>query len=86
MELFNYKIKKIWIIDPLDGTTDFVNRTGEFTIMVGLVEKHESVLGLVYWPIKKKMYLAESGKGVFCYDEEWVIWHAVRVTNRFCKI
>ena len=41
---------KIWIIDPLDGTTDFVNRTGEFTIMVGLVEKHKSILGLIYWP------------------------------------
>ena len=62
---------KIWIIDPLDGTTDFVNRTGEFTIMVGLVEKQKSVLGLIYWPTKKKMYLAESGKGAFCHDEEW---------------
>ena len=62
---------KIWIIDPLDGTTDFVNRTGEFTIMVGLVEKQKSVLGLIYWPIKKKMYLAESGKGAFRHDEEW---------------
>ena len=62
---------KIWIIDPLDGTTDFVNRTGEFTIMVGLVEKQKSVLGIIYWPIKKKMYLAESGKGAFCHDEEW---------------
>ena len=56
---------KIWIIDPLDGTTDFVNRTGEFTIMVGLVEKQKSVLGLIYWPTKKKMYLAESEKGAF---------------------
>ena len=63
--------EKVWIIDPLDGTTDFVNRTGEFTVMVGLVENHKSILGLVYWPIKKKMYLAESGKGAFCYDEEW---------------
>ena len=62
---------KIWIIDPLDGTTDFVNRTGEFTIMVGLVEKHKSILGLIYWPTKKKMYLAESGKGAFRHDEEW---------------
>jgi 3'(2'), 5'-bisphosphate nucleotidase len=62
---------KIWIIDPLDGTTDFVNKTGEFTIMVGLVENHKSVLGLIYWPIKKKMYLAESGKGAFCHDGEW---------------
>jgi 3'(2'), 5'-bisphosphate nucleotidase len=63
--------EKIWIIDPLDGTTDFVNRTGEFTVMVGLVESHKSILGMIYWPIKKKMYLAESGKGAFCHDEEW---------------
>ena len=63
--------EKVWIVDPLDGTTDFVNRTGEFTIMVGLVENHKSILGLIYWPIKKKLYLAESGKGAFCYDEEW---------------
>ena len=63
--------EKIWIIDPLDGTTDFVNKTGEFTIMVGLVEKHESVLGIIYWPIKKKLYLAEYGKGVFRHDEKW---------------
>ena len=63
--------EKVWIVDPLDGTTDFVNRTGEFTIMVGLVENQKSVLGLIYWPIKKKMYLAESGKGAFCYSEEW---------------
>ncbi len=62
---------KVWIIDPLDGTTDFVNRTGEFTIMVGLVENHKSVLGMIYWPTKNKMYLAESGKGAFCHDEEW---------------
>ena len=44
--------EKVWIVDPLDGTTDFVNRTGEFTIMVGLVEKQKSILGLIYWPIK----------------------------------
>ena len=43
--------EKVWIVDPLDGTTDFVNRTGEFTIMVGLVEKQKSILGLIYWPI-----------------------------------
>ena len=43
--------EKVWIIDPLDGTTDFVNRSGDFTIIVGLVEKQKSVLGLIYWPI-----------------------------------
>jgi len=63
--------ERVWIVDPLDGTTDFVNRTGEFTVMVGLVEKQKSILGLIYWPIKKKMYLAESGKGAFCHEKEW---------------
>ena len=63
--------EKVWIVDPLDGTTDFVNRTGEFTIMVGLVKKQKSILGLIYLPIKKKMYLAESGKGAVCHNEEW---------------
>ena len=36
--------KKVWIVDPLDGTTDFVNKTGEFTIMISLVEKNKPVL------------------------------------------
>ena len=40
--------EKVWIVDPLDGTQDFVNRTGEFTILVGLVENHIPVMGLVY--------------------------------------
>ncbi len=40
--------ERVWIVDPLDGTTDFVNRTGEFTVMVGLVEKQKPILGLIY--------------------------------------
>ena len=60
--------EKVWIIDPLDGTQDFVNRTGEFTILVGLVENHIPVMGLVYLPIKKILYFAEKGMGAFCYD------------------
>ena len=60
--------EKVWIVDPLDGTQDFVNRTGEFTVLVGLVENHIPVMGLVYLPIKKILYFAEKGKGAFCYD------------------
>ena len=60
--------EKVWIVDPLDGTQDFVNRTGEFTILVGLVENHVPVMGLVYLPIKKILYFAEKGMGAFCYD------------------
>ena len=64
--------EKVWIVDPLDGTQDFVNKTGEFTILVGLVENHIPVMGLVYLPIKKILYLAERGMGAFCYDlQKW---------------
>ena len=69
---------RVWIVDPLDGTQDFVNRTGEFTVMVALVENHVPVMGLVYWPIEKKLYFAENGLGAFCHDSEGWIKISVR--------
>ena len=57
--------EKIWIIDPLDGTTDFVNRTGEFTIMVGLVENHKSILGRYIGLSKRKCIWLNPGKEHF---------------------
>ena len=69
---------KVWIVDPLDGTQDFVNKTGEFTVMVGLVENHVPVMGLVYWPTEKKLFFAEKGLGAFCHDSEGWIKISVR--------
>jgi len=56
---------KIWIVDPLDGTTDFVKQTGEFTIMISLVEGNRPILGVIYWPIKDTLYLAQKDQGAF---------------------
>ena len=65
--------KKIWIIDPLDGTTDFVNKTGEFTIMIALVVDNYPVMGVICHPIEKKLYVAQKGQGAYCYyNEKWV--------------
>ena len=71
--------EKVWIIDPLDGTQDFVNKTGEFTVMIGLVENHIPIMGLVYWPTEKKLYFAENGFGAFCYDSQG--WTKISVRN-----
>ena len=71
--------EKVWIVDPLDGTQDFVNKTGEFTVMVGLVENHIPVMGLVYWPTEKKLFFAEKGLGAFCHDS--VVWAKISVRN-----
>ena len=56
---------KVWIIDPLDGTKDFLQQTGEFTIMIGLVENGESVLGAVYRPSKDVLYFASKDGGAY---------------------
>ncbi len=57
--------EKIWIVDPLDGTSDFIKKTGEFTIMISLVENHIPILGVIYWPTKSTLYLAQKDQGAF---------------------
>ena len=60
-----FKKDKVWIVDPLDGTSDFIQKTGQFSVMVGLVENKRPVLGIVYQPTEDKLYFAEKGKGAF---------------------
>ncbi len=57
--------EKVWIIDPLDGTSDFIKKTDEFCIMIGLVQNNEPILGVVYLPIEDKLYYAEKGNSAF---------------------
>lgn len=71
--------KRIWIIDPLDGTSDFVNMTGEFTVLVGLVEDHQPIMGIVYRPIDDTAYVAEQGCGAYMQDGNR--WRSISVSN-----
>lgn len=57
--------KRVWIIDPLDGTKDFVQKTDDFTIMIGLVEEGAPVLGVIYRPAKDELYYAVKNSGAF---------------------
>jgi len=67
------KCRKIWIVDPLDGTSDFVNRTDEFTIMIALVEDNKPILGVVYWPVNNILFLAQKGEGAYKFaKDEWL--------------
>ena len=71
--------KKIWIIDPLDGTSDFIKKTGEFTIMISLVEDHIPILGVIYWPTKSTLFLAEKDRGAFKSENN--NWSKLSVSN-----
>lgn len=55
----------IWVIDPLDGTTNFVMHNPFFNTAISLVYKGEVILGVVHAPFLKEMYWAEKGKGAF---------------------
>lgn len=73
------KADTLWIIDPLDGTSHFVNRTGEFTIMVALVKKKVPVLGVIFWPLERTIFVSQKGKGAYRYSASG--WEKITVTN-----
>ncbi len=54
-----------WLVDPLDGTREFVKRNGEFTVNIALVADHEPVLGVVYVPVGGRTYRAARGHGAW---------------------
>ncbi len=56
---------KYWLVDPLDGTKEFIKRNGEFTVNIALVENGKSILSCVYVPVSKVSYSAATGVGVF---------------------
>lgn len=62
--------KKVWIIDPIDGTGGFVKKSGEFAIQVALVEDSKPIFGAVYQPVYDRYYFAQKGKGSFMIDEK----------------
>ena len=58
----------VWIVDPLDGTSDFIDRTGEFTVMIALVRDRRPVLGVIGWPAGGTVFAAEGGRGAFRFS------------------
>ncbi len=62
----------VWIVDPLDGTSDFIDKTGEFTVMIALIKNKKPILGVIGWPTEKTFFVAQKGSGAFRYSNgEW---------------
>jgi 3'(2'), 5'-bisphosphate nucleotidase len=55
--------RTLWLVDPLDGTREFVKRNGEFTVNIALVHEHEPLLGVLYAPAHDQCYYAVRGGG-----------------------
>lgn len=55
--------ERFWLVDPLDGTKEFVKRNGEFTVNIALIEEGYPVLGVIYVPVTDTVYYGEQGFG-----------------------
>ncbi|QGM80306.1 3'(2'),5'-bisphosphate nucleotidase CysQ [Otariodibacter oris] len=62
--------EEYWIIDPLDGTQQFINRTDQFSVVIALVQKNVPVLGVIHAPIFDKTYYAYDQHGAFLIENE----------------
>jgi 3'(2'), 5'-bisphosphate nucleotidase len=61
-------VGQYWLVDPLDGTKEFIKKNGEFTVNIALIEQGEPALGIVYAPSLNLMYSAAAGVGSFKAD------------------
>jgi len=60
--------QRYWLVDPLDGTKEFLKRNGEFTVNIALVDQHRAILGAVYAPVLDRMYFGSLGLGAWRQD------------------
>ena len=69
---------RFWLVDPLDGTKEFIKRNGEFTVNVALIENGRPVLGAVYVPVTDELFYAAQGEGAWQEDKGQI--HAASFT------
>lgn len=66
---YSYDTRKKWkyffLVDPLDGSKEFIKRNGEFTINIALIKKDKPILGIIYAPVPEVTYYAEENKGAY---------------------
>jgi 3'(2'), 5'-bisphosphate nucleotidase len=62
--------QRYWLVDPLDGTKEFVKRNGEFTVNIALIENHQAILGVVYVPVSQICFFASKGHGAYKQSSE----------------
>ncbi|MFI3281039.1 MAG: 3'(2'),5'-bisphosphate nucleotidase CysQ [Rikenellaceae bacterium] len=79
-----------WLVDPLDGTVEFINRSDEFTINIALMSDNESIASVVYIPPLKRLYFAAKGYGSYLCEgieaDAQANFSYSEITGRFTKL
>jgi 3'(2'), 5'-bisphosphate nucleotidase len=69
---------RYWLVDPLDGTREFVKRNGEFTVNIALIDDRKSVLGVVLAPVTGELYVAARNEGAWLQSHADASWQRIR--------
>jgi 3'(2'), 5'-bisphosphate nucleotidase len=72
----------VWIVDPIDGTKDFVAKNGQFTVNIGLSYKHKAVLGVILIPVTGEIYYGVEGLGSFYLKNKDAKPERIHVNNK----
>lgn len=70
-----------WVIDPIDGTSNYAAGLSTYCIMIGLLENNLPIVGGISLPAFKEIYLAEKGRGAFCNDQKIQVTHESKLIN-----
>jgi 3'(2'), 5'-bisphosphate nucleotidase len=57
--------KQLWIVDPIDGTKEFIKRNGEFTVNIALIEDQKPIIGVIFMPVTGELYFSSKELGAF---------------------
>ena len=57
--------KQLWIVDPIDGTKEFIKRNGEFTVNIALIDNQKPIIGVVFVPVTGELYFSSKELGAF---------------------
>ena len=81
----DFEVRKNWsayfLIDPLDGTKEFINKNGEFCINLALIKDSKPVEGWIYQPLEKRGWYCKKGNGIFEFDSNGKSWNIKSVEN-----
>lgn len=67
------KWNQYWLVDPLDGTNEFISHSGEFTVNIALIQNQQPILGVSFAPARQACYFAYKGQGAFREDQDGTI-------------
>jgi 3'(2'), 5'-bisphosphate nucleotidase len=85
-----YKERKdwsqLWIIDPIDGTKEFIKRNGEFTVNIALIENQKPIIGVIFVPVSGELYFSTKEIGAFKVNVDLELFDINTLINKASKI